>query len=489
VQHCALWCALGCIGSRAAMWTGCVLAVLLRYSLYFAGAPTYLDEQLTLTTPVTSFGRLREGLFLLDGGTSPYAGGTCHHPPLLLLLLFPLRHSPPIVHFTLLVLIDVATALLLRLIAVKYLAAKARAGRAWMDASLMRPLEKDKDGNRPAFDLQTALQALEGLSPAFVGLSYLFNPFVIFSCLAFSLQNLQHLTMCASIALAGCGLGGPAAAMLALALYVCPFTPIVLLLPVAYLAYERRNGSDSTAEEVSSYKRSQDSPFMNFRFMVYLAFFIVGVFSLFACLLGASVAAMEGQLHFLQASFLSVLSVQDLTPNVGLFWYIFIEVFDRYRAMFLIAFHAHLLFYPVPLHLRVGCHGPIGPWLQCAAAVGIITIFKPYPTAGDYGLMLSMLLIQFELIRECEKAFAFLLSGLLFGLVMFPTMVLVWLGRNAGNANFLYNMTLVVNIFSSLLLSEWIKAGMKLRRRQRTASFCRDVVLSAVEKAVEGKAH
>ena len=33
------------------------------------------------------------------------------------------------------------------------------------------------------------------------------------------------------------------------------------------------------------------------------------------------------------------------------------------------------------------------------------------------------------------------------------------------NANFAYNMTLVVSIFSSLLLSEWIKAGMRLRRQ------------------------
>merc|ERR1719181_1056788 len=115
---------------------------------------------------------------------------------------------------------------------------------------------------------------------------------------------------------------------------------------------------------------------MNMRFMVYLAAFLTGVFALFVCLLGASAAAMEGQLHFLQAAFLSVLSVQDLTPNVGLFWYIFIEVFDRYRSMFLLAFHSHLLLYPVPIFLRIGRHRPIGPWLQCTIAVGIMTIFK-----------------------------------------------------------------------------------------------------------------
>lgn len=473
------------------MWAGCVLAILLRYFLFFAGAPSYVEEQLTLTTPVTSFLRLKEGLFLLDGGTSPYAGGTCHHPPLLLLILFPLRHSPALVHFTLVVAIDVAIALLLRLLAVKFLAAKARAGRSWMEASIARPPTKDDKGELKGalpLSLDVAPENFEAVSPAFVGLSYLFNPFVIFSCLAFSLQNIHHLAVCAAIALAGCGRGGPAAAMLAVALYVCPWTPIVLVLPVAYLAYERglaSTGEDASAE-ASAYSRSKDSLVGDWCFVKYLVFFSVGVVLLFGCLLGASVAAMEGQLHFLQAAFLSVLSVQDLTPNVGLFWYIFIEVFDRYRMLFLIAFHAHVLFYAVPLHLRLGCHRPIGPWLQCAAAVGILTIFKPYPTAGDYGLMLSMLLIHFELIRECEKAFAFLLSGLLFGLVMFPTMTLVWLGRNAGNANFAYNMTLVVTVFASLLLSEWIKAGMRLRRRQRIAGFCKQIVLGVADDVVSG---
>merc|ERR1712039_1066275 len=112
------------------------------------------------------------------------------------------------------------------------------------------------------------------------------------------------------------------------------------------------------------------------------------------------------------------------------------------------------------------------------------TLFKPYPTASDYCLMLSVLVIQAELIRESEKQFAFLLSGTMFGLCMFPTMSAVWLSRNAGNANFLYNMTLVINVFGCLLLAEWIRGGIKLRRRQHVSSFCRELVLGMTEQAV-----
>merc|ERR1712194_306658 len=68
---------------------------------------------------------------------------------------------------------------------------------------------------------------------------------------------------------------------------------------------------------------------------------------------------------------------------------------------------------------------------------------------------------------------------------MFPIMVAVWLGRNAGNANFLYNMTLVMMIFGSMLLSEWTRAGVRLRRRQHLSAFCKEVVIDALEKMLE----
>jgi len=98
--------------------------------------------------------------------------------------------------------------------------------------------------------------------------------------------------------------------------------------------------------------------------------------------------------------------------------------------------------------------------------------------------MLSALLIPAELARESEHNFAFLLSGLLFGLCMAPTMAAVWLTRNAGNANFLYNMTLVINVFGCLLVTEWLRAGLKLRRRERIGCFCREVLLDALDKAL-----
>lgn len=483
------------------MWAGCVLGVVLRLLLYAAGAPSYLEEHLALTSPMTSYVRLKECFFLLDAGASPYAGDTCHYPPLLLKALSPFRDSA-FAHFLMLVVIDVATALLLRRMAMQYAAARVRAGKPWADAGEKLPdlaELKDQEDSGASPDVVPVLlpPVAPGLEkvvgPNFVGLSYLLNPITLASCLSLSSQNIQHLMLCATICSAGAGRGGAAAVALAISLYVFPFTPLVLVLSCAYLAFAQQGDWSDEASgngrryDGRKYVRSKDTKVHEPGFVAYLVRFSIMLVLLLCCLVGASLAITGGEPHFLDACYASVVLVRDLTPNVGLFWYIFIEVFDRFRSLFLFSFNAHIFFYPWPLHMRLGRHRPIGPWLHCLVCIGILGVYKPYPTASDHALTMSVLLIPVELLRESQKLFAFLTSGLLFGLCMFPTMTSVWLGRNAGNANFLFNMTLVINVFGSLLLSEWVRAGLRLRRRQHLSSFCRQVVLDTLERVLDGE--
>ncbi|CAK9080046.1 unnamed protein product [Durusdinium trenchii] len=456
------------------MWLGSAVGITLRYALYFARVPEMLEEHLELNSPITSHVRLKEGLFFLENGISPYAGDTCHTPPLVLLLLQLFHHVSPLVHFTALVLVDVVTALLLRKLAVFYRIARQEAGVRWAEASApMGMAAKEAAGIEDV------------ISPAFVGLFYLLNPLTIASCVALSLQNLQHLVFAFAIVAAAAGKGGLSAIGVALSLYVCPFTAVLLILPCAALAHQQSLSARKARDwETGAYSPSWQQRIMNCGFIGYCVFFASLTLGLFACLLGASAAAMGGELQFFEACFVSVIAVRDLTPNTGLFWYMFTEVFQRYYLLFIFAFHAHILFYSVPLHLRLGCYAPTGTFIHCGAALGMICLFKPYPTASDYGLMLSAMLVQAELIKESQQYFAFLLSGVMFGLSMVPTMVAVWLGRNAGNANYMYNMTLIVNVFGSLTLSQWVKAGLRLRKRQHSLAYFRQLVLDIVDEVV-----
>ena len=41
-------------------------------------------------------------------------------------------------------------------------------------------------------------------------------------------------------------------------------------------------------------------------------------------------------------------SVSDLSPNIGIFWYFVIEVFDQFRDFFLIIFQLHTFSFVIP---------------------------------------------------------------------------------------------------------------------------------------------
>ena len=47
------------------------------------------------------------------------------------------------------------------------------------------------------------------------------------------------------------------------------------------------------------------------------------------------------------------LQVSDLTPNMGLFWYFFTEMFEHFRNFFLWVFQLNAFFYCIPLTIKL----------------------------------------------------------------------------------------------------------------------------------------
>ena len=47
------------------------------------------------------------------------------------------------------------------------------------------------------------------------------------------------------------------------------------------------------------------------------------------------------------------LSVPDLTPNIGLFWYFFAEMFEHFRLFFICVFQINVFFYTIPLSIKL----------------------------------------------------------------------------------------------------------------------------------------
>jgi len=87
------------------------------------------------------------------------------------------------------------------------------------------------------------------------------------------------------------------------------------------------------------------------------------------------------------------LLLPDLTPNVGLWWYFFIEIFDSFRSFFLVVFQLHLVIYVIPLVLRLHRN----PLAIITTLMGIISIFKSYPSVSDLSVYLGLLSLHTDI--------------------------------------------------------------------------------------------
>jgi len=113
----------------------------------------------------------------------------------------------------------------------------------------------------------------------------------------------------------------------------------------------------------------------------------IGVFvAAIAVLLFAS-RQLTGSWHFLYSTYGFHLTYPDMTPNVGMFWYFFIEIFDHFRVFFLWVFQMNAFFYVVPFAMLFREH----PVAMFHSLLAMAAIFKPYPTYADAGLWMSLL--------------------------------------------------------------------------------------------------
>ena len=96
---------------------------------------------------------------------------------------------------------------------------------------------------------------------------------------------------------------------------------------------------------------------------------------------------VTGSREFIPSTYGTALLLPDLTPNVGLWWYFFIEMFDSFREFFLGVFWLHLSCYVGGLCIRIRKQ----PLFVITTMLGIFAVFKPYPSVSDTSLYLALL--------------------------------------------------------------------------------------------------
>lgn len=166
---------------------------------------------------------------------------------------------------------------------------------------------------------------------------------------------------------------------------------------------------------------------------------------------------VSGGFQWMRQTWFVELSLPDLTPNPGLWWYFFTEMFDHFRPFFLMAFSVHLLIYIAPVCIKF----QYDPLYAAFILTGVLGTVKAYPTLSDPGLFLTMTSLFPEILPYLRYPIVTSLIHLHASLLL-PLFNHLWLSQGTGNANFFYASTLVFGIGNGVALMDCVWAGLRI---------------------------
>ncbi|KAF9923783.1 hypothetical protein FBU30_006171 [Linnemannia zychae] len=380
------------------------LAFAIRFVLFqFPAAPSLLGDRVEISTPITSFKRLSEGVFLFANGVPPYDGGVVHQAPLLLGLFYPIISAPLLVNI-LYMLSDLAIGYML----------------------LQITTIKDRDNAKEKKIMQYGGKKEEpGMSGLAVATLYLFNPYTIVNCIGRSTILFSNAAVVAAIWMGMKGNKSLAMFSVATATYISLY-PAMLIIPILLMltrkTYDSQLIKKIAAQCTGLFVGSLASLFV-------LSFVLVNSWDFFGSVYG------------------TILTVSDLTPNLGLCWYFFIEMFDQFRPFFLVVFQLHLFIFAVPVSIKLRNYPLFVSFLLCA----IMGTFKGYPSVGDASLYLGLLPLSSEIFKYMR--YSFLEANLfMYSSLLAPIFWYLWIYVGSGNANFFYAIGLVYGVGEIILM-------------------------------------
>ncbi|SGY15222.1 BQ5605_C013g07291 [Microbotryum silenes-dioicae] len=433
--------------SSVRLWSVLAGGAALRLALSTTSLPEILQDRNELVTPITSFTRckhslhwstLQEGFYLVNTlKQDPYLGGSFHHPPLLLLLsqLVSPKTRPLFAHLAW-TATDLVTAY--------YLARVAQ--RRSKEAVLKDDEQLWSPSSVAALYviLPLAEHNVPGSFPSFFEQRYCLHPFSIATGLSLSTQVFSHhfVVLALLSAIQGTSFSTlpffrnaySAVFAISIASHFSLY-PVLLLPPLVVLAHRQNPRSTSIARAAIF----ASAAFVSHQAVVLgLSYYLAGSWNFFSSVYGV------------------ILTIPDLTPNIGISWYFFIEMFDHFRAFFVGVFQIHVLIYVAPLTFAFRSD----PMFTLVLMVGIIALFKSYTALGDFALWHAVLALYSELASHITRPLVYF--GLtLYALALLPSFHHLWLYSGSGNANFFYASTLVWAIGQGGLLIEVLDAKLK----------------------------
>lgn len=389
-----------------------ILGLAIRLWLSASNFRNHIVERIEITTPLNSIVRVIEGNYWNELGIDPYSSDILHESPAHMKLyntLFKLcgDYMP-----YLFIAVDLVTAHLCYLFAKRYM--------------LHVFIEQTLNTNEYVKDAKNQLLRGKDFTtpPLYMAAIYLLNPYTIFNCTAQSTTAFANLLLGIlfySFVHANLILGAVALAILTLQ----SFYPVVLIAPL-FLAIRKYGNSKLKAD-------------------VAVLLFI----ALFASLLYYS-KYLTGNWDFIADTFGFILQVNDQQPNVGVFWYFFMEMFEHFRLLFIFSYQINVtILYFIPLTIKFRKD----PVLLATCFVTLTAIFKSYPSLGDFAFSLA-LLPCWKHLYNCMQQIFISCATVFVTTALAPILWDLWIYWGTANANFFFGATLAFITAHIFLLTD-----------------------------------
>lgn len=464
----------------------CMLAAGCRFLAWHWSLPGLVADGVLTSTPLTTWKSVLEGSFMLSRGLSPYCQsmttyssqsydvtddvssggdfgvittscGSIHQSPLLLWPLVWLYDSVAIwIIVALYILVDVVCAVLLANVVAlesdvveraterKQCTERAREQEHSTESaedskekvmereiSTERVKERQKGTEkleeRKTCSTPQGSECASGKQSWLVMTLYLFSPFSVLSCAGLTTSTLHSVPLVVLLYSASTGRWHTCAVSLAISCYLDVY-PAAMLAPLLAMTATSR--------------------FSRVRFVV--------EFTCTLLVLLILSAYISCGWTFLHAVYRPIFMVSDLTPNIGLFWYFFAEMFQHFEALFLAAFQINSFIYAVPLTLRFRDR----PFLVLFSLLLLQSVFRPYPNGCDVAIYTALLPLWRPLAAHLRYSFLVAVSSVC-TIVLAPVMWALWIHAGSANANFFFAVTLAFNCTQIYLVADILFAASK----------------------------
>uniref|UniRef100_A0A6M2EU21 GPI transamidase subunit PIG-U n=1 Tax=Populus davidiana TaxID=266767 RepID=A0A6M2EU21_9ROSI len=453
---------------KRGFWRWLIASVMLRLILIYLPKTFNLASRPEVSTPLVSLRRLAEGYWLKQSSISPYAGSMYHGSPLLLSLLGPLTvkriEGQPnhLLCSLVFVIADIISALLIR--------------------ATGHTLQMAYRQSLNSLDIVDLLKSSDLLSSGDIAaLVYLWNPFTIAACVGLSTSPVENLVVILALHGACKGLVPLAAFGWVMATHLSLYPAILIIPVILLLGYGPdtpprklflqkgygKNGDSHSSDNCGQQETNQSKAEVTFSWRPVIHFlFWSSLWSTYVLVLCSISVKPHGSLwEMFQRTYGFILTMEDMSPNIGVLWYFFAEVFDFFRSFFMIVFHLNILFMILPLAIRLKHR----PCFLAFIYIAISSMLKSYPSVGDSALYLGLLGLFLDELADMKFSF-FLLCGYIGVSLLSPVMHNLWIWRGTGNANFYYATGMAYACLQIILVVESVSAVLNHDRKLRKLS-------------------